>query len=135
MALLQILNGVYQSSDSKNVTLLAALDISAAFDTMDIPTIERWLEHSFGVTGVTLRWIKSYISYRAQFVKVDKARSLPETCSFRVPQGSVLGPLDVAPFANVTASCGVEFHQYADDNQLYIAFNQSDMMAKLCDVE
>ena len=44
-ALLKNPNDVYQSSGSKNVTLLAALDISAAFDTIDVPTIERRLEH------------------------------------------------------------------------------------------
>ena len=43
--------------------------------------------------------------------------------------------LYVAPLANVITSLGVEFHQYANDTQLYIAFNQGDMMAKLCDVE
>ena len=114
-ALLKILNYVCQSSGSKNVTLLAALDISAAFDTVDITTIDRRLEHSFGVTGATRRWIKSYLSNRAQFVKVGKARSLPETCSFGVPHGSVFGPLlftlYVAPLANVITSFGVEFHQ------------------------
>ena len=38
--------------------------------------------------------------------------------------------LYVAPLANVIASFGVEFHQYADD-----AFNPSYMMAILCGVE
>ena len=57
MALLEIRNDVYLSSGSKNVTLVVALDISAAFDTLDIPTIERRLEHSFGVTDVTPRCI------------------------------------------------------------------------------
>ena len=40
MALLKILNDVYQFSSLKNVALLAALDISAAFDALDIPTTE-----------------------------------------------------------------------------------------------
>ena len=44
---------VYQSTGLKNVTLLAALDISAAFDTVDIPTSERRLDYSFGVTAAT----------------------------------------------------------------------------------
>ena len=59
--------------------------------------------------------------------------------SFGLPQGSVLGPLlftlYIVPLANDIASFGVEFHRYADDTLLYIAFNQSDMMDKLRDVE
>ena len=35
-ALLKILNDVCQSSDSKNVTLLAVLDISSAFDNVTL---------------------------------------------------------------------------------------------------
>ena len=119
---------------------LAAFDISAVFAMLDIPTIERRLEHSFGVTGASLRWIKSYLSNQTQLVKVDKARKLPETCSLGVTQGSLIGQLlftlYVASLANVIALFGFEFHQYADDIQLYIAFNQGGIMiAKLCDVE
>ena len=43
--------------------------------------------------------------------------------------------LYVAPLTNVITSFVVECHQYADDTELYIALNQSDMMAKLCDVD
>ena len=128
-ALLKILNDVYQSSGSKNVTLLEVLDISATFDTVDIPTIVRRLEHSFDVAGIYYNSeIKRYLSNPAQFVKVGKARSLPEPCNFGVPQGSVLGPflftLYVAPLAIDIVSLDNEFHQHADDTRLYIAFNQ-----------
>ena len=92
-----------------------------ASDTLDIPTIEHWLKYSFGVTGITLRRIKSYLSNWAQFVKVSNAQSFPEKCSFEVHQGSVLRPLlftlYFTPLANVIASFGVEFHRYADDIQ------------------
>ena len=64
--LLKVLNDVYLSSGSKNVTLNAELDILVVFDTLNIPTIKRRLEHSLGGTAITLRWIKSYLSNRAQ---------------------------------------------------------------------
>ena len=41
----------------------------------------------------------------------------------------------VAPLVNIITSFGVEFHQYTDDTPLYNALNQSNMMAKLRDIE
>ena len=43
--------------------------------------------------GAALRWFCSYLSDRAQRVKVGDNLSMPTPCSRGVPQGSVLGPL------------------------------------------
>ena len=123
-ALLKILNDVYRSTDNKEATCLVALDLSAAFDTLDHSTLLDRLEFNFGISGSTLKWIQTYLTDRLQYVKVDDAKSDKLVCNVGVPQGSVLGPLlfslYVAPISNVISSFGISFHQYADDTQLYL---------------
>ena len=127
-ALLSILNDVYGKIDKGRSTLLVALDISAAFDTVEHPVLLRRLEACFGVTGSALSWISSYFSDRSQFVRLDSFLSPVESCFCGVPQGSVLSPLlfvaYTAPMSTIADHFGVQYHQYADDTQIYVALSK-----------
>ena len=116
--------------DGKNLTLLVALDISAAFDALEHDILLRRLERTFGISDFALTWIKSYLSERTQFVKINDGCSEKLPCKYGVPQGSVLGPilfaLHVSPVGNVINKAGLKHHQYADDTQLYVSFKSSD---------
>ena len=121
--------------DSGKVTILAALDMSAAFDTLDHTTLLHRLEHTFGLSGTVHTWIHSYLTNRSSFVRIDSSSSSCDTSLTGVPQGSVLGPLlfvlFISPVVDVIGlipdtqnkSGIVSFHQYADDTQLYIGAN------------
>jgi hypothetical protein len=130
-ALLKLLNDVYRTIDGRKITVLIALDLSAAFDTLDIATLRHRLQHSFGITGLALDWLSTYLNGRSQFVKIGEAQSAIILNSYGVPQGSVLGPTlfscYVAPIARLISSFGVQFHQYADDTQLYIGVSPADV--------
>ena len=61
--------------------------------------------------------------------------SVRTRCEFGVQQGSVLGPflfsVYVFPVAEVITSHGIQFHQYDDDTQLYVAVKMESDIRKL----
>jgi len=134
-ALLDVLDSVHTAADSKEVTLLIGLDLSAAFDTVCNSTLIKRLHTEFGVSGTALSWIQSYLQDRTQFVKLGQHRTPATIREVGVPQGSVLGPLLFAvycsPVADVIAFHGVRCHQYADDTELHLAMRVDNTAAGL----
>ena len=72
--------------------MVAMLDMSAAFDTVDHAILLKRLQSTFGFQGTVIRWFESYLSERTVRVSINDALSdtLELTCS--LPQGSKLGP-------------------------------------------
>lgn len=126
-ALIKITNDILASSDAKSPSVLISLDISAAFDTIDHPTLLDRLRQAFGFEGAALHWLESYISGRSSFVRIGSASSSSLVFDVGVPQGSVLGPLlfslYISPLGHLIDSLGISYHQYADDTQLYLALS------------
>jgi len=90
-----MMSDVYHAADNHSRSLLLQLDLSAAFDTLDKPTLLRRLDNTFGVRGTSHKWVDSYFNrtQSAAYVRVDDRVSASVSCHYGVPQGSVLGPL------------------------------------------
>ena len=73
--LLKMTNDIYEAMDDGRITMLVALDMSAAFDTIDHTTLVDRLQHTFGVSGQALRWVASYLHDRSTFVKWNSGQS------------------------------------------------------------
>ena len=121
-AVLSVVDGLLSNIDKKLVSLVALLDLSAAFDTIDQDILLARLEHSFGFHGTVLDWFTSYLSNRTQFVCIDNVMSASSPLTFGVPQGSVLGPvlfsLYTQPLSDVIQSHQCSFHKFADDTEI-----------------
>jgi len=63
------------AADSKRITSLVGLDISAAFNTIDHDVFASRIESLLGVVGGASRWLRSYLRGRQQFVRLGRHSS------------------------------------------------------------
>lgn len=125
-ALIRIQNDILTAIDNRQCIFLVLLHMSAAFDTVDHSVLLHRLADRYGIQGQALEWVQSYLTDRKQFVLVNGGRSADENLTCNVPQGSVLGPALFsdynAPVCDIFRRHGVDYHLYADDTQVYLAF-------------
>ena len=91
--LLPLLSDLTSAVESGRIALLALLDMSAAFDTVDHSIFLRRLDKTYGIRGEALRWIESYLTDRTQRFCIQGTSSNDVPLLYGVPQGSVLCPL------------------------------------------
>jgi hypothetical protein len=92
-ALARVQHDIASSLDKNKGVMLAMIDLSAAFDTVDHDKFLTLLCDEYGVRGAALDWFTSYLTGRSIRVKVGDYRSDQHTLDCGVPQGSVLGPV------------------------------------------
>ena len=91
-ALLNAQNSLLDSLNKRQISLLLLIDFSKAFDMVEHSILFKKLEH-YGIRGLALDWLKSYLINRKQFVSVNGSDSVAQTVKHGIPQGSILGPL------------------------------------------
>jgi hypothetical protein len=125
-ALLKVVNDILVAIDNGDASVLALLDQSAAFDTIDHSILLNRLNACFGITGCVFSWFTSYLSHRSQSVSIAGITSAAVLLLYGVPQGSVLGPIFFtlynSPIHYISLKHGVSDQFYADDEKIYVSF-------------
>ena len=112
------------------------LDFSKAFDTIQISILLKKL-YSYGIRGITLKLIESYLTNRQQFVKINNSRSTSKTVTCGVPQVSVLGPLFFLICINDLPNVSDKLFStlFADDTSVFIEGKNIDEVIRILNTE
>ena len=124
--LVKITNDLLCAFDSKSATVLLMLDLSAAFDTVSHSLLLNILNKEIKLGGTVLKWFKSFLTGRAQHIRLGSVTSEDVELLFGVPQGSVLGPvlfnIYTRSLYTVIKNASFNVQGYADDQQVYKSF-------------
>lgn len=121
-ALIDSIEEITNSLDSKKYAIGIFLDLKKAFDTIDHKILLHKLNLQ-GIKGVALQWVESYLANRKQFVKLGDSCSSSLYIPCGVPQGSVLGPKFFTLYINDICNVSniLKLVLFADDTNIFLA--------------
>ena len=136
--LVRLLSDIHTAIDNGEVTVLALLDVSAAFDSVDHNILLQRLRISYGINNRALDWLESFVRDRTQSVQIGSLSSEWRVIGTGVPQGSLLGQLFYVLFTadvlEVAGRAGAGVQQYAEDTQAYLHCKASEAMHALTEL-
>jgi hypothetical protein len=129
LALIDVVDGIYEQLDQRSNVCGMYLDVQKAFDSVshDILLDKMFM---YGVRGVVHNWFKSYLLRRQQYVFVNNVCSDVRSIKYGVPQGSVLGPLLFLLYVNDIGNALPEakIKLFADDTNIFIFSDNIEML-------
>ena len=87
------------SLDAKNYAGVVFVDLKKAFDAVDHDILLQKLV-LYRIQSHALAWLKSYLSNRSQFTRINRYDSNVQSTRLGAPQGSCLGPLLFSIYIN-----------------------------------
>ena len=124
-ALLKIVDDLFLSLSNGNISVLALLDFSSAFDTIDHSNLVHRIHAVFGFTNAVLQWFSSYLIDRTHYISLSNNFFAFAPVHSGVPHGSVFGPIlftmYIKPLSAIIDSHSIIDHSFADDLKLQMS--------------
>ena len=135
-ALTTLTENLYDSLNSNEVTISIFIDYKKAFDTINHSILLRKLQ-LYGIRGLPLQLLKTYLSDRQQTVKLGDSYSSSKIVNIGVPQGTILGPIlfliYINDLPNISELCNSIM--FADDTTLTFRHSNYSQLVTTCNVE
>ena len=123
--ILKINNDILWGMEAQSITSLVALDLSAAFNTVNHEILLSILSNKYGIKSQALKWFDQYLRPRSFKVTVNGAHSKERDLEVSVPQGSCVGVnifnLYCLPLQDVVPD-DLQLSGFADDHSVRKAF-------------
>ena len=131
-----LVENITAAFEKKQCMVKVFLDLSKAFDTIDHKILLQKLMH-YGVRGLPLEWLSSYLNDRKQQVLCNNQLSGTLKINCGVPQGSILGPLLFLIYVNDFSSCITKGKtiMFANDTNLFFSENCYERVFKVANAE
>ena len=119
--MIMTIENICRQLDEDGYSIPLYFDLGKAFDTLPHSNLLHKLEY-YGIRGIALDLIRSYLSNRTQMVTVNGKSSGKASIDIGVPQGSILGPLLFIIYINDIQKAAPEaiIGCYADDTTAII---------------
>lgn len=130
-ALLSIKDKIINNFEQRYYTLGIFLDFKKAFDSIKHEILLVKL-NQYGIRGVSLKLISSYLTNRFQYCVTQHAISKMDKIKYGVPQGSILGPLLFLLYINdiINIRLTPDMVLYADDTNVFFSGKDIDSLEK-----
>ena len=133
-AVLHLSNDILWVQENQSITALVAIDLSAAFDTVDHDILLKMLKNKYGIDGKALKWFYIYLRPRSFKVITDDTYSKNVNLTVSVPQGSCAGANIFNLYCSLLETImpkDLAINGFADDHSIRKFFKASDRSVEL----
>ena len=131
-ALFDLTETIYDSLNFKKHHISVMIDLKKAFDTVNHDILLDKLE-LYGIRGLGLSWLKSYLTNRTNYVGLGQTNSSRHVINIGVPQGSIIGPILFLIYINdlPKISNNMTSTLFADDTNFSMSHTDYDTMVNI----